>query len=58
VANRDAAPGFSDPDLAAWIGALRVLPTAPLTEADVLALRQRNPPSLRAQRSNPSSGKK
>jgi DNA-binding CsgD family transcriptional regulator len=34
---RDAAPGFSDPDLNAWIDALRVLPTAPVTEADVLA---------------------
>ena len=37
MAKREAAPGFSDPDLSAWIGALRVLPTAPVTEADVLA---------------------
>ena len=37
MTHRDAAPGFSDPDLTTWIAALRVLPAAPVTEADVLA---------------------
>jgi DNA-binding CsgD family transcriptional regulator len=37
IARRDAAPGFPDPDLLTWVGALRVLPAAPVTEADVLA---------------------
>ena len=37
VGSHDAASGRPDLDLDAWIDALRVLPHAPVTEADVLA---------------------
>lgn len=37
TADRDVASDNSDPDLSAWIRALRMVPASPVTEGDVLA---------------------